>query len=168
MKAECEAKAAASFAGRMRGNLVSMLDGIGVQEALGLSTCSGLFSGAGKYVHTTSALRYPVFKNGRNYTGHSPALTKHPLLRKMLEELLIPELRAMPSALIVPLGKAVAAALDWLEAQGLVTLEHCLRGFPHPSGANGHRARQFERARPILRAAVRKWRRTLAGTSQHL
>ncbi len=168
MKAECEAKAAASFAGRMRGNLVSMLDGIGVQEALGLSTCSGLFSGAGKYVHTTSALRYPVFKNGRNYTGHSPALTKHPLLRKMLEELLIPELRAMPSALIVPLGKAVAAALAWLEAQGLVSLEHCLHGFPHPSGANGHRARQFERARPILRAAVRKWRRTLAGTSQHL
>jgi hypothetical protein len=51
-----------------------MLDEIGLQKALGLESCYNLFASSNHLVHTTSAIRHPVFVHGRNYTGHTPDL----------------------------------------------------------------------------------------------
>jgi hypothetical protein len=32
-----------------------------------------------------------------------------------------------------------------------------VHGFPHPSGANGHRLRQYQQQRDELTATVRRW-----------
>jgi hypothetical protein len=153
----CErAKAEASFAGAMRKNLVRMLDEIGVARALELETTGNLFGAPCEDLHTTSALRYPVFLDGKNYNGHTPHALKNGYLRSMVETVLGPELEEIAPALVVPLGKAasecVRHAIHCTGAQ--VSL---LDGFPHPSGANGHRARNFEEQKHALTRTVENW-----------
>lgn len=152
-----EIKRRAAFAGAMRANLVAMLDELGVQAMLGIASTSDLFSDHANLLHSTSALRYPVFKNGENYTGYSPEPTRHPVLTWMLERVLAPELAQVPNALIVPLGGSVERVLEYLTERGLLSEARWLRGFPHPSGANGHRKSLFAKHRMKLAEAVRDW-----------
>jgi hypothetical protein len=63
------AKTFASFSGPMRANLIALLDSIGVNRALKLSSASSLWAVESQRVHFTSALRYPVFIDGENYSG---------------------------------------------------------------------------------------------------
>lgn len=150
-------KVAASFAGSMRGNLVSMLADIGVGPALGLSSAGQLFGDRRDLLHTTSALRYPVLVAGKNYTGHRPKPLDHAVLRCGIETLLCDEIQAVPGALVVPLGMAAEAGVRHLVSRGAVAADRCAFGFPHPSGANAHRATQFAETQERLRVAVRKW-----------
>ena len=53
------------------------------------------------------------------------------------------ELENLQDALIIPLGVNVSNALQYLSEQGLVAPGNILSGFPHPSGGNGHRHKQF-------------------------
>jgi exodeoxyribonuclease-3 len=131
----------AAFAGQMRTNLVSMLNELGLAQLLGLSGLDQAFNG-GLDVHMTSLLRAAVFRNGKNYSG-SPAPSKHPFLRELVLRYCGPELARVQPKLIVPLGKAVEDGLKLLVDGGVVSEAQCLWGFPHPSGANGHRIRQF-------------------------
>jgi hypothetical protein len=133
--------AAGSFSGPMRQNLVSMLDQIGLNKCLGISTCEALFAGAHAMVHFTSAVSAPIFKGERNYNG---PLLKVPQLREWVIQNLAAELRALPEAIIIPLGTHAGGAVDLLTAHGAIDAQRCLTGFPHPSGANGHRKRLFE------------------------
>jgi hypothetical protein len=144
------AKTRASFAGSMRGNLVSMLDGLGLPRLLGVPSGESLFGEHRPLIHTTSAIRYPVFVNGRNYTGHGPGILDVPLLRHFVEHRLAGELRRTPGAVVIPLGKSVSTVLEHLCARGVVERSRCLLGFPHPSGANGHRLRDFAEHREGL------------------
>ncbi|WP_420554265.1 uracil-DNA glycosylase family protein [Neptuniibacter marinus] len=137
------AKATASFAGSMRKNLIRMLDYCGVNEKLELSSCSELFEAKRELLHTTSALRYPVFVNGKNYSG-SPSMLRTPLLRDQIETYLVPEIASInPSALYVPLGEKVAEVLLDLAKRGVIREEQVLAGMPHPSGANAERIKFF-------------------------
>lgn len=136
------AKGAASFAGTMRKNLISMLDGIGLPDAIGVNSCEQLFSSRPELLHATSALRYPVFRNGRNYSGN-PLPIKHTELRSMVEDILEPELSTVANAVVIPLGKAVTSSLEYLVSKNKLDPSRCLIGFPHPSGANGHRKKQY-------------------------
>lgn len=151
------AKTEASFAGSMRTNLTKMLDALDVADAVGAHGAADLFAAQRSLIHTTSAVRYPVFKGGRNYTGHGPSIVRHPVLATCVDKLLGPELEAIPGALVVPLGDAVQSALERLVAKGTLEIARCLMGFPHPSGANGHRARHFADRLPDLRAKVKEW-----------
>lgn len=56
----------------------------------------------------------------------------------------------MQNVLIIPLGKAVEEVLEFMIGEGIIKKEHCLLGFPHPSGANGHRKKQFDENKEIL------------------
>lgn len=151
------AKHSAAFAGSMRKNLCSMLDQIGLPAALEVVDAAALFVPPQPLVHLTSALRYPVFVVGRkNYSG-TPRPTEHPELLRTLETELKSELSAVPSALIIPLGKATESATDHLISRGDLDPARVLRGFPHPSGANGHRKAQFEAARSSLQQQVARW-----------
>jgi hypothetical protein len=141
----------------MRRNLIEMLNDIGMSRRLGLSSCEELFGSARRLVHTTSAIRYPVFVNGRNYTGHSPAPLEHPELRRYVDRVLPEELQRMPQAMVVPLGKSVGAIIEHLIGARHLDRQRCLLGFPHPSGANGHRHREFRERRQTLVETVENW-----------
>jgi len=148
------AKQNASFAGTMRANLIRMLDELGTPSFLGVDSTTALFGPAAALLHTASAVRYPVFVRGRNYTGHGPDMLRNPFLRECVELVLGPELASVTDALIVPLGNAVSAALEHLANRGDLSSERCLFGFPHPSGANGGRVRDFTARRKELTERV--------------
>jgi len=151
------AKEQARFAGAIRTNLISMLDGVGLPGYLGLSGSEALFSTHGSLLHTTSAIRYPVFAEGKDYTGHRPRLLKHTTLTRFLDTHLAGELQEASQGLIVPLGQAVSEALAYLVERGVVDQRRCLIGFPHPSGANARRERLFDERKSELERQLRSW-----------
>lgn len=137
------AKLTASFSGtQTRNNLVAMLDAIGLASALRILSCEELFDPARELIHFTSALRYPVFVNGKNYNG-SPHILRTPLLRKVVETYLAEEVAALPRALWLPLGPKPAIALRHLADLGILDPTRLLDGMPHPSGLNGERVAAF-------------------------
>ncbi len=144
------AKQRASFAGPMRRNLVRMLDMLGLPGLLGIESSLDLFGTASNLLHTSSAIRYPVFVGVKNYTGSNPPVARSQFLLRVAREILVPELESLPGAAIVPLGRSVEDVLEVLAAEGAFTRKRWLTGFPHPSGANGHRARLFDRHRDSL------------------
>jgi hypothetical protein len=147
----------ASFAGSMRTNLDHMLDQLGLPALLGIRESGQLFGDESHLMHSTSALRNPVFLAGHNYTGSAPEITETPLLRNEVLTVLGPELVQVPDAIVIPLGKAAQRALQLLIREGLIAEQRCCMGFPHPSGANGHRVQQFEQRREPLAQALASW-----------
>lgn len=147
------AKGQASFAG-MRTRLCRWLDELGVAEWLKISGTASLFDARADLLHTASAIRYPVFmgSEGLNYSGHNPAPRNSPLLTSIIESVLLPELALLPTALVVPMGRSVSAALSG----NAVDPARCLFGFPHPSGANGHGTRQYAEQREAMRTVVER------------
>jgi hypothetical protein len=170
-----EAKSVGSFSGAMRGNLVAMLDHVGLQRVLGLLSCAELFLPKLDLVHFTSALRYPVFSNGENYNG-VPDMLRTPFLRHWVDTTLAEEARALQEAVWIPLGPTPTSALHYLASKGLLDADHIMDGLPHPSGANAERVNFFlgrkpradlspktppepiERAREVLQARIAKLR----------
>ncbi|MEK3719862.1 hypothetical protein [Paenibacillus sp. FSL H8-0034] len=147
-------KQAARFAGTMRKNLCSMLDQIELNTALGLSSCTRLFEDQDEWLHTSSVIKYPVFSHGLNYTGHNPQLVKSQFLSAYVCSTLNNELKQLANPLLIPLGKMVEDALNLLVSQGVIERQSCLSGFPHPSGANGHRLQQLKTNLPLLKKQV--------------
>lgn len=134
-------KIAASFAGPIRTQLVSLLDHVGVHTKLGIRSTSELWGARADLAHFTSALRYPVLEKGKNYTG--TGITRHPLLVEQIDTWFAAECRALPGALFVPLGSAAEAACDRMVQHGTLQEEHVLAGLPHPSPANMERIAYF-------------------------
>lgn len=145
-----------SFSGPLRANLVSMLDGIGLPKHLGISTCGELFDTASMLVHFTSVVSAPIFKRGDNYGGTSPFLLNVPKLVDWVSTHFATELRAIPNALIIPLGKVADQVIEFLVQRGHVDAQRCLIGFPHPSGQNGHRKVLYERGRSHWREQIER------------
>ncbi|WP_339318330.1 uracil-DNA glycosylase family protein [Paenibacillus sp. FSL R10-2734] len=137
------AKEAARFAGAMRHTLIHMLDTLGLHQYLNLTSCDELFQVQQTNLHTISLLRFPVFVEKKNYSGVHPKLLSDPFLREYALLSLEQELDILSQALIIPLGKTVEATLQLLVSEGKLDHRRCLWGFPHPSGANGHRFKQF-------------------------
>ena len=152
----------AGFAGSMRANMVKMLDAIGLPDALDVQTSAELFEHRDDLIHGTSALRYPVFVDWKNYGGGSPRVDQSPMLTQFVRSRLAAELHAIPTALILPLGKAVEGCLRILIADGLLDEVRCLFGFPHPSGGNGHRVAHFARNRQELEREISRWASSIA------
>lgn len=147
----------ASFAGTMRSNLTTMLDDLLLPSLLGVRSSIILFSRDSNLIHTTSAIRYPIFINGKNYSGFSPDLRTKPVLLRYVKEVLAMELSQVDKAIIVPLGKAASIACETLISESLLSADRCLLGFPHPSGANGHRKAHFDQIKPALRLKLDGW-----------
>jgi hypothetical protein len=143
-----------SFSGPMRNNLVAMLDGIGLNNQLGISSCIALFDSLHHLVHFTSVVSAPIFRAGANYGGSGPRLLQVPKLRTWVVENLAAELASMPQAIIVPLGRVADEAIQFLQGRVSNLQGRCLAGFPHPSGANGHRHEDFRRGREQWKTQV--------------
>ncbi|WP_053374949.1 uracil-DNA glycosylase family protein [Paenibacillus sp. FJAT-27812] len=151
------AKKLASFAGSMRKNLIAMLEQIELPAAIGLESSASLFEEDRELLHTTSVIRFPVFQQGKNYTGHSPPILKSEVLYRYAETILLPELLAVKDSLVIPLGKSVSEVVQAFVDKGWVSRDRCLFEMPHPSGANGHRKKQFERSKSGMRQQVGEW-----------
>jgi hypothetical protein len=141
------AKAFASFSGTLRNNLVAMLDFIGLNSWLGLQSCATLWLADIDLVHFTSALRFPVFVDGGNYSGQ-PGITSTPLLRQFLAVCLSEEASMLSHAVWIPLGPQATLAAEWLVERGCLTAGMLLKGLPHPSGANAERIAYFLERKP--------------------
>ena len=148
------AKFAASFAGSMRRNLIAMLDELQVPRCLNIQSTADLFASNHSLVHAASAFRYPVFKERQNYIGQNPSALGSTLLMGYARDCLVQELQQLDRALVVPLGKAVSAILRILTSEGRMRPIPCLWGFPHPSGANGHRKVEFAANEAQMRNTV--------------
>lgn len=142
VQAMIAAKRTGAFSGAMRPNLITLLDGIGLQRWLGLPSCEALFGSAANLVQTTSVLRNPVFVGGENYNG-TPVMTKHSLLKEQLLTYFGQDVQALPNAVFIPLGDKVADALEYLAEKNLLSPDRILSGLPHPSGANAERIAYF-------------------------
>lgn len=148
IKKNCKRKS--RFAGSMRKNIVEMLDELKLNEKLGISSCLDLFNDSDELLHTTSVIPYPVFIKDKNYTGSSPKILNNDVLYSYVKKYFYEEVKKLPNVLIIPLGKAVEEVLEVMVKDNLIKKEQCLFGFPHPSGANGHRKKQFENNKESL------------------
>lgn len=147
----------ASFAGPIRTFLLAMLDGIGLPVALGIPASAALYADRSDLLQTSAVVRHPTFRDGADWTGHTPPVRSSALLRHYLWEVMLPELRAVPDALLIALGKCASDALETLVAAESLDPARCLIGLPHPSGANGHRHAQFARVQPEMARRVTDW-----------
>ncbi len=137
-------KKASRFAGGMRKNLIEMLDQLDLPAYLGLRSAAELFDGRSELLHTTSLIKFPVFKAGKNYPGYGPKILKSPLLKDYVQTYFLAEVHEFTQPLLViPLGKAVEEVLLTLQQQHELPYCQVMTGFPHPSGVNGHRKEQF-------------------------
>jgi len=153
-----ETKKAAGFAGSMRTNLSRMLDQCNLPQILGISHSEDLFGKNRDLLHTTSVIKYPVFLKGKNYTGHQPTINRSSLLQEYAYQVFPKELEQMASpALVIPLGKAVEQVVLHLAEKQKLSSHTYLIGFPHPSGANGHRIKQFQQQKSQLCTKVAAW-----------
>ena len=155
IKKEC--KRNSRFAGSMRKNLIEMLDELKLNNKLQINSCSQLFEENDDLLHTTSLIPYPVFINNKNYTGSNPKIIESETLCSYVEKFFYKEIEDLPEALIIPLGKSVEEVLERMIENNLIKKEQCLLGFPHPSGANGHRKNQFEENKGKLLKVIEEY-----------
>lgn len=153
-EASRRAKAAGSFSGPLRDRLVAMMNHVGAPAALGANCFAELFAVDRGEVHFTSALRYPVFVEGRNYNG-TPHMLRTPLLRRMIETYLAAEVRALSGALWLPLGPKPAEALHHLASLGILESGRILPRLPHPGSANAERVAYFLGRKPRGRLSAK-------------
>jgi hypothetical protein len=131
-----------------------MLDGIGLAQVLEIESTASLWTTDGDLMAATSAIRHAVIltPTGDNYSG-APKIGRHPILNAFVQEVLANDVASVADALVIPLGKQARDAVERLSLErGRV-----LVGLPHPSGSNGHRARQYAERRGELVAAVKAW-----------
>lgn len=136
------AKYLASFGGPLRANLTRMLDHIGLHKWLRIESCALLFSEYRSIAHHTSILRYPVFKNEKNYSGQ-PSIDRSSFLEKQVDRWFATELCSLPNSIFVPLGGQIQSVFARIAKEKGISEERCLSGMPHPSGANAERIAYF-------------------------
>ena len=140
-------KVAGRFSGSLRKNIISMLDDLKLNELMNVNSTSELFDEKDYLLHTVSLIPYPVFVKKENYTGHTPKLIKNKFLMKYVYDNFINEFKRLENpenVLLIPLGKAVEEILLKLQEDKIIGENQILLGFPHPSGANVNRVKQFE------------------------
>jgi hypothetical protein len=133
-----QVKKSASFEGTMRKNLITMLDELELPRYLGISSSSELFETASHLVYTTSILPHAVFWNHQNFNGSRPNILKTEMLLEYVKNYFTKDISRIDNPLIIPLGVNVSKVLNHFYKNKVI-----LNGFPHPSGSNGHRHKQF-------------------------
>jgi len=149
-----EVKKKASFEGTMRRNLVTMLDDLGLAEHLGLTSTLELFGSASHLVYTTSILPHAVFFRQQNYNGSRPPILKTERLFHYVNQYFLQDILRIRDPLIIPLGVNVNRVIEYLINQNLLNIKNVIAGFPHPSGGNGHRQKQFRKNKEEMKKKI--------------
>ena len=114
-----KAKRDASFSGTMRNNLIKILNCTGYQKKLGISCASELWKPSHNHlVQFTSLLKYPVFKDGKNYND-APNLNVIKL-SEMIDEFVRDLELINPDAILIPLGDKVSKVINILNKRGSI------------------------------------------------
>lgn len=92
-------------------------------------------------MHFTSALRYPVFVDGENFSG-APSMLTVPLLWAQVMQWFLTEMAALPNAVFIPLGPKVTEAVEAVAKELGLRPSASFRP-SHPSGANAERISFF-------------------------
>jgi uracil-DNA glycosylase len=130
------------FDGSMKKNIIKMLDEAGLPEYLSIDTTADLFGAKAHLAEMSSLLKMPVFYKSKNYSG-SPKPFKNDALISLFNEYTKRDLELYSSEiLIIPFGKTVQESLEFFD---ISSNRKMLNNFPHPSGANGHRLRIFNK-----------------------
>ena len=140
--------------GTTRTNLVSMFNEIGLPERLHLSSSGCLFDASNLILHTTSLIKYPVFVAGmKNYNGYFPAINNNDSLYFYCKTYLTEELDNLHNLkMVIPLGRIVEYTfLHLFPSYNEITIKN----FPHPSGINGSRLKQFATYKEQISLQVR-------------
>lgn len=145
------------FYGIIRKNIIDMLDELELHKVLGMKSCRELFGDKDYLLHTTSIIPFAVFVDEKNYTGHKPKILRNDLLLKYAKGYFYPQVDTLKHALFIPLGKSVEEVLDMLIKAGVLEESQCLRGFPHPSGANVHRLPQLEENKERMKSIIKNY-----------
>jgi hypothetical protein len=125
-----------------RQRVVALLDHIGVHQWLSLSSSADLFGEAGDLLQVSSALQFPVFKNGENFrAGWHPE--RDPMLRLQMRSYFGKIAKAMPEAVFIPVGAAASRGVEWLTKGGFMNKERVLHGIPHPRKEERDRVAYF-------------------------
>lgn len=122
----------------MRSLGARLMDHFDLHRLFGIDSAIDLFGSASSRAHYTSALRYPVLKAGKNYSGDN-RLLKLPLMREMVDEHLASELASMGNAWIVPFGPTALSAVNYLAANNVIDEGRVLGGILHPGGQQWNR-----------------------------
>ena len=154
-----EAKRQAQWAGQTRVNLAAMLDALDAPARLGLASAASLFDSHAHLLHSSAAIRYPVFVDGLNYSGYGLDMYKTPVLRHYIETTLPEELACIGKALVVLLGRSVSETLHTLLGDQLRAHDRLVISLPHPSAGPGaqQRRQQFTEHLPRLKQTVQAW-----------
>ena len=148
-----EVKDLSSFKGSMRTTLIKYLDELEVNKKLKIKSCESLFNKNSKYLHTTSLVKYPVFDQGKNYSGAN--ILKKKILIEFIEKNFLKELKILKKAIIIPLGNTVSSTIEYLNYKYDLKLACFLKGFPHPSGANARKNIQFKENKRNMKIFLR-------------
>lgn len=134
-----EIKRKFAFAGKMRPNLVKMLDFIGVNRLLDIESCRSLWEEDFDKVDMTSLLKeatYELKKDGsKTMFKDVKKITKSEKLTRMLEEGFVKDCTKYEhQVLFVACGPGVYDVLKKLKEEGKI--KGFVAGIAHPSGAN--------------------------------
>ncbi|MDE5758918.1 MAG: hypothetical protein K2H85_09955 [Allobaculum sp.] len=147
-----QAKVKARFGGSMRQNLIDLANQTDLASYLGVESVQDLFNPDCHLMDNTALLPYPIFRDGKNYTGHAPKINRSGMLKAICETQLQKIKEIYPNAVFIPLGKAVD---EQLSQANILPEEKIIHGFPHPSGANGHRFKQLDQNRAAINAKLK-------------
>lgn len=150
-------KREARFSGVLRNHIIEMLDDLSLQKWLSLESCAQLFNEKDNLLHTTSLIPFAVFNDGKNYNGHNPKILKNNMLLHFLKGYFEPQAAMLRNALVIPLGKSVEEIMRVYASGGLLEEKNILFGFPHPSGANGHRLQQFTNNKEKMKEIIKNF-----------
>ncbi len=145
------AKVHARFGGSMRQNLIDLANQTNLALRLGVESVQELFDPNCHLMDNTALLPYPIFRHGKNYTGHTPKIDRSPMLSAICTTQLQKIKETYPDAVFIPLGKAVD---EQLTKTGILPEERIIHGFPHPSGVNGHRFKQLAENKAMINAKL--------------
>lgn len=144
--------------GATKKNLINMMIELGFEYTVSSKGDIDIFEIYKSHLHTTSLIRYPVMKNGKNYDGRNPDLYKNDFLHNIAKKSIEFELSKLHNLqLIIPLGSKVEEFILKLFNQDNQIKDKVLRGFPHPSGLNAHRNTIFEKNKESMQLQVSKY-----------
>lgn len=128
-----------AFAGlKMRSNLTRMLNYYDIPSLIGVSSGAALFESQWPSLQTTSLLRYPVFVDGKDFSGQIDMLD-NPALRKYVVNYFCREIASLDNPYIIPLGDEASEAVKVLVDEKLISGDRVIDRLRHPSPESGTR-----------------------------
>lgn len=141
-----EYKRTFAFKGAIRKNLIKMLNYIGVNNLLGISSCESLWEDDFNLIEMTSLLKdatFVVTKKGEKGFNKAEKILKSELLLRRMNEGFVKDCKKYGKAkLFVACGEGVYATLNQIKSLGKIKVP--VIGIAHPSPNNGLRVSYYQ------------------------